>query len=165
MKIQQLQQNLEIAQQQEIQYKAQMEVSVKWAPNQDSLSCGRKMCFLRQVSLHIDWGLVNKTVQFFFLYFPLLSVIFCNHYLYFLHWRPTLSPYLRCLPSLWICLVCWAVLPPISGFCFCNFWSPVKQLYYCLINRDLSSYYGAFSRFQHDFLLLCPFWDLRCVCR
>jgi len=29
MKIQQLQQNLEIAQQQEIQYKAQMEVSVK----------------------------------------------------------------------------------------------------------------------------------------
>ena len=35
MKIQQLQQNLEIAQQQEIQYKAQMEVSVKWAAFQD----------------------------------------------------------------------------------------------------------------------------------
>ena len=47
MKIQQLQQNLEIAQQQEIQYKAQMEVSVKRAPNHDFLSCGRKVCLLR----------------------------------------------------------------------------------------------------------------------
>ena len=47
MKIQQLQQNLEIAQQQEIQYKAQMEVGVKRAPNQDFLSCGRKVCLLR----------------------------------------------------------------------------------------------------------------------
>jgi LPS O-antigen subunit length determinant protein (WzzB/FepE family) len=47
MKIQQLQQNLEIAQQQEIQYKAQMEVSVERAPNQDFLSCGRKVCLLR----------------------------------------------------------------------------------------------------------------------
>jgi hypothetical protein len=42
MKIQQLQQNLEIAQQQEIQYKAQMEVSLKWT-DQDFLSCGRKV--------------------------------------------------------------------------------------------------------------------------